>query len=119
MMKVHLFGWLLIICIEWFHNYKYVKHNQGIIFKEGDDVVGLYYQRGGNLYILLKDSHKMYLYFHLVESTRFLIQITKCVGMLPFMNCQEIFCRTLMKSLFLCVKKVHLFLTGFNSPLIH
>jgi hypothetical protein len=45
--------------------------------EEGDDVVGgLYYQKCGNndnSYVLLKDSHKVYVYYHLIRVVKFLM----------------------------------------------
>jgi hypothetical protein len=49
----------------------------GTSFDANDDVVGnIYYQRWGNndtFYVLLKDSHRAYLYSHLVKAVRFLM----------------------------------------------
>jgi len=49
----------------------------GTSFDANDDVVGnIYYQWWGNndtFYVLLKDSHRAYLYSHLVKAVRFLM----------------------------------------------
>jgi hypothetical protein len=68
----------LIMCIEPLHKVKVVfTYQWGTSFEEGDDVVGgIYYQRWANndtSYVLLKDSHKVYLYSHLVKAIKFLM----------------------------------------------
>jgi len=44
---------------------------------EGDEVVvGKYYQKGGDSdssFVLLKDSHDVYMYFHLIRAINFLM----------------------------------------------
>jgi hypothetical protein len=68
----------LILCIEPLHKVKApFIDNWGSSYEEGDDVVeGLYYQKWGindNFYVLLKDSHKVYVYSHLVKVIKFMM----------------------------------------------
>ncbi len=68
----------LIMCTDPLHKVRNFFIDQwGTKFEEGDDVVGgIYYQRWGNndtFYVLLKDSHKVFFYFHLVRVVKFLM----------------------------------------------
>jgi len=68
----------LILCTKPLHKVKApFINNWGNIYEEGDDVVeGLYYQKWGNndnSYVFLKDSHKVYVYSHLVKVVKFLM----------------------------------------------
>jgi hypothetical protein len=62
---------LKISCMRQLQNGKF------LVVEEGDDFVGgLYYQKwenSDNSYVFLKDSHKVYVYSHLVRVVKFMI----------------------------------------------
>jgi len=68
----------LILCTKPLHKVKTpFIDNWGNSYEEGDDVVGgLYYQKWGNndnYYVFFKDSHKVYVYSHIVMVVKFLM----------------------------------------------
>ncbi len=68
----------VILCTKPLHKVKAsFIDNWGSSYEVSDDVVGgLYYHKWGNndkTYVLLTDSHKIYVYFHLVRVVKFLM----------------------------------------------
>ncbi len=67
----------IICCTKHLHKVKKAFKCECIEFEKGDDVAaGKYYQKWGNSYssyVLLKDSHIVYMHAHLVRAVKFLM----------------------------------------------
>jgi hypothetical protein len=67
--------WLIMCTKPLWKVTKAFTNGWGTSFEEGDDVIGgIYYQKWGHSdtsYVLLKDSQKVYIFFHLVTTIKF------------------------------------------------